>query len=523
MLIPLIPFGIAVIIIAVIIYLNILNNKIQQVPLVLALINAVSFLAYIPFYNKQIENEWFLYLFYSHSGITILLLIFILIFLLVRIVFFKQHYKIFLNSVQTAKNNTYFVVDKKNKIKEMSGSLLNEIGLTFKEVKAKNLFDIFNRSIRITHYDNIETNNRSVETLYETYSKEVKKEQIDNHIYIFQNHKGQSILMRTTEQPLFILGKYKGRVNIGEMQSDFNLLEVEQKLKQASYDLESLRLKYIATIEIVNQGLYYIDLDDKTFWASQTLVKKLQLSTDMINFEDYQKYIYEDDINSYLGSLSNLTTRKDTFKTRYRFLVNGQYLWVTDHGKRIFEDKQSNLIMGTIDTVEASGYSKTGLEVLDNLKTEKYLIPHLTKLIKENKTFELALFNLHNLPEINEEYGREVGNMMISEYVKKLMGSFMSESSDIFRIAGVTFAVTIVDPRKISLLRKGVINNPAFLNLKMNYGVISPEIEVKMGVVSSPKDSKEANELFSFAKQAINLTKHKDYNSHVCYYGDLND
>lgn len=523
MLVPLISFGFAIIIIALLIYFNILNNKIQQVPLIIALINAVSFLAYIPFYNKYKDLEWFKYSFYGQSILTLVVLVILLLFLLVRIIFFKQHYQIFLNSIKNAKKNTYYVVDKKNRIKQMSDSLLNELDFTFKEVKNKNLFDIFNKSIRITHYDNIETNNRSVETFYESYVKEVTKDQIDDHTIIFQNYNGTSVLMRTTEQPLFILGKYKGRINVGEIESDFNLLEIEQKLKQSHKELESLRLKYIATIEIVDQGLYSIDLDDKTFWASEGLVKKLQLSTDVINFEDYQKYIYKDDINSYLGSLSNLTARTDTFKTRYRFLVNGQYVWITDNGKRIFEDKQSNLIIGSIDLIDSSGYTKTGLEVLDKLKTEQYLVPHLTSLLNQNKPFEIALFNLYNLPQINEKYGRDVGNMMISEYVKKLMGSFMSESSDIFRLSGITFAVTITDPRISSILRKGSLSNPSFLNLKMTYGVISPEVEVKMGVASSIKDSQQAAQLLSFAKQALSFTNHKDYNSHVCYYGDLNE
>lgn len=523
MFIPLIFFSFAVIIIALLTYINILNDKIQQVPLILALINAVSFLVYVPLYEKLIIYSWFEYLFYIQGSINLTVLLIVIVYLIVKIIFFKQHYKIFLNSIKGAQNNLYYVVDRKNRIKQMSESLLDELGFSFKEVKGKNLFNVFNKSIRITHFDNIETNNRSIETFYESYIKEVKKNQIDVHTIIFQNYNGKSVLIRTTEQPLFILNRYQGRVNVGKKQTDFNLLEVEQKLKQASYDLESLRLKYIATIEITNQGLYYIDLDDKTFWASQALVKKLHLSTDMINFEDYQKYIYNEDVNNYLGSLSNLTTRKDTFKTRYRFLVNGAYIWVTDHGKRIFEDKQSNLIIGTIEVIDASGYSKTGLEVLDNIKTEKHLIPHLTTLLSENKAFELALFNLHNLPEINQKYGREIGNMMISEYAKKLMGSFMSESSDIFRISGITFAVTIVDPRKSSLLKKGVVNNKSFLNLKMNYGAISPEVEVKMGVASSLKDSKNASELFDYAKQALNFTKHKNYSSQVCYYGDIND
>ncbi len=522
-LIPLIPFALAIVILILIAFINIVDSKIHQTISIIALVNAVVFLVYMPFYDRFIEQQWFYITFITHIAINALATTIIILFLLIKVIFFKQHYNIFLNSIKNTKNNAYFVVNKKGRIKEMSESILEELGFEFKDVKGKNIFNIFNKSIRITHFDNIETNNRSLEVYYEDYNKEVKKNQIDTHTLVFQNYKGQSVLMRLVEQPLFIFKKYRGRINIGEKQSDFNLLEIEQKLKQSERDLESLRLKYIATMEIVDKGLYYIDLDDKSIWASEQLVKSLKLSSQVLNFEDFQSYIHPDDEKSYLGSLSNLTTRKDTFKTRYRFMSGGQYIWISDTGKRIFEDQQSNLILGSIEVIDASGYSKTGLETLDNLKSEKHIVPHLSSLMEQNKTFELALFHLANIPEINSEYGREVGNMLLSEYVKKLTGSFMSESSDIFRLTGITFAVTIVDPRKMSILKSGVASNPAFLNLKMNYGVIQAEVEGLMGVSASPKDAKTAQELLDKATQALNLARHKDYKGYACYYSDIND
>ncbi len=521
-LIPLIPFVLAIIIVVLVLFFNILDDKFYQAPFIFALINAMGFLVYLPFYNKMIDQTWFYHLFFSQILLNLFALAVIFIVYFKKVSFFKIHYKIFLKSIKATKWNAYYVVDQKGRIKQMSEPILEELGFSFNEVKDKQIFEVFNKSIRITNFDDVQTNNRSLETFYQQYQKTVKKDQLDSRSLIFQNYQGKSVLLQTVEQPIFIMGKYKGRINIGEKRSDFSLVAIERELLAAKEELESLRLKYIATLDLADVGLYYIDLDERYLWGSEKFVEQTGLASNVINFEDYQKYIYQDDLNSYLGTLSSLTVRKQTFKTRYRLLINGQYVWVDDRGKRIFEDKASNIILGSLNVVETSTYSKTGSDIVDSLKTEKELYYHLSELLKANKTFQIALFELANIPEVNKTYGRDIGNMLISEYVKKLKTSFMSESSEIFRISGLVFAVSLVDPRKMELLRTGVKNNPKFLNLEINYGAISTEVEVFLGVSSSHSEGKEVEILFERAQQALALARHQDFKSNVCYYSDIN-
>lgn len=522
-LIPLVPFFIALITIILVVIINILEDKIHPVLFTLALVNAGAFLVYIPFYNDFINVEWFSYVFLGHNLFSLFYLFLIIYLKVWKILFFKSHYLVFINSIKASEWDLYYVIDHKGRIQEMSNSMLEELGFEFAEVKGKNYFDILNKSIRITSFDEVETNNRALETYYEDYRKNVKKDQLDIHSLIFQNYQGKSTLIRTTEQPIFILGRFRGRINVGEKRTDFDLVGIERKLKQTENELESLRSKYIATIELTNDGLYYIDLDEKYLWASETFLNKTGFANNMIDLRDYYDYIHKDDLNTYLGSLSSLTSRKQTFKTRYRLLINGQYLWVNDIGKRIFEDVTSNVIVGSLDLVDTRGFSKIGNEVLDNLKTEKDMYQHLTEMFNENKRFQLGLFELRNIPTINKEYGREIGNMLISEYVKKLMSSFMSDSSEIFRISGLVFAVTIFDPQKMQMLKKGLETNPNFLNIEMNYGAVKATVEVSLGITSSYSGAKSSKEIYSQAEQALGLTRHKNYQSNVCYYEDVND
>ena len=520
-LVSLVPLFVALIAVVIVIIINIMDDKVHPVLFVIALLNAGAFLAYLPFYEKYINEDWFNNLFLAHAIFAGLLLLFMLYIQLKKILFFKSHYQSFISSIKVSEWDAYYVLDHKDRIKEMSASILEELGFMFSDVKGKNFYEILNKSIRVTSLDDVETNNRLLESYYADYAKRATKHQLDVHTLIFQNHQGKTTLLRTTEQPIFILGRYRGRINIGEKRTDFNLVEIERKLKQKDRELDSLRFKYVATLELINEGLYYIDLDEHTIWASDALLKKLGFTSNVIELKDFYSYIYEDDLKSYLGTLSSLTERKQTYKTRYRMLIDGQYVWVDDRGKRIFEDVTSNLIVGFLDIVDTRGYYKTDNELLDSLQTEKELHFHLEDLYRKNKRFQLALFELKNIPEINKEYGREIGNMLISEYVKKLVNSFMSESSGIFRITGLTFAVTLIDPQKMQVLKKGAVANPKFLNMEMSYGAINAEVDVIMGVGASYAGARNAKELYNEAEQALNLTKHKEYKSNVCYYEDI--
>ena len=516
------PFLIALLVVLFIVLYGLLDDKFYRIPFVILFINALGFLVYIPLYNQFMKSDWFNYTFYSHLGITLFALALVLFLYFRKIVFFKLHYHIFLRSMKDTRWNSYYVVDHKGRIKEMSDGVIEELGLKKEEIIGKPLFDIFNKTIRINSFDEVETNNKSLSTFYEDYVKTVKPNQIDHHTIHFQNYQGKSVLLYTVEQPIFIMGKYRGRINIGEKKSDFDLIGVEKELTNTKRELESLRQKYIATLELSEEGLYFIDLDEKYIWLSETCMKMMNIASSTMPIEDFQNYIYKDDLNSYLGTLSSLTIKKQTFKTKYRFLKKGHYVWVDDKGKRIFEDQSSNIILGSVKFYENLGFERLGIEVVDSLKNENDMHYHLDKLIQQQRTFQLALFELSNIPTINKTYGRNIGNMLIGEYVKKLKTSFVSESSDVFRLSGLVFAVTILDPRKMELLRTGVLHDPEFLNLPMTYGAIQTKMEVVLGVSSSYKDSKDPRELYELAQKALSVARHEDFKLNVCYYSDLN-
>ena len=61
----------------------------------------------------------------------------------------------------------------------------------------------------------------------------------------------------------------------------------------------------------------------------------------------------------------------------------------------------------------------------------------LKALIKTTRPFQLAIINLKNIPKINELHGRDVGNMLMGQYINRLKQTFVTESADLYRLSGL--------------------------------------------------------------------------------------
>lgn len=518
---PLFPFILALSTWVFIILIGIIDEKPYRFSQVISVFLMLLYVPIAIFYETYILETILETIYHYLTGLSVLLFFITSFVVIKKALFTKNHYHLFIKSIKSTKWNAYYVIDHKGRIKEMSDSLCEELGFTSEQIKDKSFFDIVNRSIRITSFDGVETNNRAMETYYEDYPKIAKPKMSEEHEMLFQNHQGKSVLLHTVEQPIFILGKYKGRINIGERRSDFDLLSIEKELKTSEQNLESMRLKFIATLELSEEGLFYMDLDERYIWGNDQFVKMTGIPQNTIDLDDFRKLIKEEDLQTYLGVLSGLTSRKQTYKTTYRLLRQGYYIWVKESGKRIFEDKTSNIIMGSFNTVQTSSYQKINIADIDGLLGQPELLLHLDQLVQSKKHFQLALIELSSIPKINEAYGREIGNMLLGEYIKKLKGSFMSESSSLFRLSGLVFAITIVDPRKMDLLRQGIQANQTYMNLTMNYGSIQTELEVMIGISRSHSDGSTGTEIYQHAKDALMVARNPQYQSNACYYHEI--
>lgn len=496
---------------------RILKNKIA-----IGLLNAAVAVAFLVLYDKYIKLDETLQQIYL--GYVI---INYLAFMLVAYITLKQsllksnHYELFVKSIRNSSWNAYYAVDKKERIKDISYSLLQEIGLEKEDVIGKKLFTIFNQTIRFSKLNETEVNNNILENYYKEYKKRAVKDDQELQELYFQNHKGETVVLKMVMQPIFIMNKYKGRICVGEKKTDFDLFTVEKELNKSTSELESIQQKFIATLELSEEGLFYLDLNDKTMWLNDTLKKVLNMHNNDLTIEDYRSRIEPEDLKKYLMTLSDLTPNKNTYKVSYRYLVEGRSIWVQEKGKRIFEDLKTSTIMGVVNPIQSNHFRKTNIDTLDEIKDEHNLLADMNALIKKDRPFQLAIFKLKNIPVINGTYSREIGNMLMGSYIQRLKNNFVTESSDIYRISGLEFALTITDPRKMDMMYKGIREIDKFLNLTMEYGSIKAELEVFSGISIYKTDAVTEHEMAQYAYEALKVALNPQFNSNGCYYKDV--
>jgi len=519
---PIYPLIISIFTLVLVVMQSIQSEKVLKNRLVISFLNiSIAVMVFVIYKSIILENELYTMI---YMGFTFLVYF---IFLLVLYFAFKtsslkaNHYQLFVKSIKNSRWNAYYVVDKKERIKDISQSLLLELGMEKEDIIGKKLFSIFNKTIRFTKLNGLDINNRQLENYYLNYRESAKPNDSEVEELQFLNESGNPVLLHLVMQPVISLGKYKGRICVGEKKTDFDLLAVEKELNDRSGELESIRHKFIATLELSEEGLFYIDLDERTIWASDSLVAMLNLPSNLLDLTDFRRLIEAEDLKKYLAILGDLTINKTQYQTSYRIKVKGRYVWFKEKGKRLFEDTHSAIIMGTLNPMQTKHFQASHIDVLDLLPDRNEFIAHMQKLFNDNRYFQLVVFRLQNIPKVNEDHGREVGNMLMAEYIKKMKSSFVSESGDLFRITGIEFAITITDPRKMEILSNGIKSNPTFLNLNMQYGSITETLEVFAGVAIGGSDAHDEHQLYQAAYQALKISLNPQFSSHGCYYKDI--
>ena len=519
---PIFPMIIAILTMFVAIINSVQNEKLSKNSLTITSLNMIIAIVIFVIYHNYIEpNELYVKI-YSYYSLFIYGLFFIIFMMAFKTAILKaNHYQLFVKSIRESNWNAYYSVDKRERIKDISASFLEELGLEKQDVIGKKLFQVLNKTVRFQQRNGVEVNNKQLEHYYLNYRKEAELGSFEVEELIMLNSEGEQVIFKLNMQPIIALGKYRGRIVVGEKKTDFDLLGVEKKLSKSEQSLESIRLRFIATLELAKEGLFTIDLDDKSIWLSQSLIKMLDLPDSTMNLNDYRNLIHPDDLKSYLLMLSELSLSKQKYSIRYRVLKAGLYVWVEEKGKRIFDDDYASIIMGTLNLVNVKHFRSSNIDILDSLEGYHELLVKTNKLLKEDRHFYLMLIELTNLPEINDSHGYEVGNMIMAEYISKMKESFVTESGSIYRMTGLQFVVLVTNTNKMHILNRGIRDNEKLLNLDIKYGSIQAELSVHAGISISKEDSNKEEILYQAALEALKIAKNDKVTHQGIFYKDI--
>lgn len=302
---------------------------------------------------------------------------------------------------------------------------------------------------------------------------------------------------------IFIAINFTAKVRITQNLTDYDFFEMEKELDEIKTNSELLRLRYISTIGLVPDALVFYNDDFNGFFVTEQFQRIIDRKKTEFTLDEYAELIHLDDRSQYLSTIKKTSKKTPSFDLKYRVNRNGVYIWVEERAKVFEFDKKVQLI-SIIKGIDMKLFPETLIHEIDSLPTEQHLVQYLTQASKEPEAFYLVMIQLTNIPDINLRFGRDVGNLMIAEYIKKMRYNFAKDLNSVFRITGIQYALIIKEQRKYEVLLRALQSGGDLVNLAVNIGGIQQVVYPNLGIIKhEPWSTYSLNEFVGLASKSL--------------------
>ena len=460
------------------------------------------------------------YVEYAKEGLIIL------VYVVVCIAFFKTITESTSRShlesefVKTLENDKIFVLlDKKERIKQISSNLCKLAGIEKREATGKRFFDFISNNFVLLSLNDTQIKMSKVKEHFRVWAEECKEGDTCKREFLVSSKDGKETnVLNFVDNPLFTASRYSGHLLIGDLDEEATMIDAKRKLSDKSNELSNVKSRMRALFDITEESIFFYNIDENYIWGNDAFVRDLNVNGNTIARSEFEHYIHPDDIAFYQKSISGLTESKPAYDVKYRFKTGANYQFIHERGKRIFAKGADSEIAGTIEIVNDKHFEHSDMPLLDTIKDEAQMYADIETAYREGYPFEVAMFKLTNLPEINKTQGRSVGNMVLGEYIKAVNDKLVNDGM-IYRISGLDFVILINDGRKMSILRTMLEKNILTASA-MDYGGIHLDIKANFGVAFY-NECRNAKEIIDAAERALNTSMLPQVGVDYMFYSDI--
>ena len=162
--------------------------------------------------------------------------------------------------------------------------------------------------------------------------------------------------------------------------SEFDFYDLEEEIKHLSGSFDLLRLRFISTIELLNDGISFRDED--TVFGTDKYIEIIGLKSNEYTFNKYIELIHKDDLYQYNQKLEKLTKKNPVYTIKYRVKKDGRYIWINEHGKLIFINSVHRFFLSLKILLEANYKFQSSIMNSSILLNNQYLLDKITTLNK---------------------------------------------------------------------------------------------------------------------------------------------
>ena len=288
---------------------------------------------------------------------------------------------------------------------------------------------------------------------------------------------------------------------------------LEEKYTTLVNDSEALRERFIATMDVLKDGLVYHDDQDRLFFT-EPLMAPLKLKDAELTYEAFLNNLHPDDVNTYQEIHEKGLKSQKKYSAKFRIKVDHYYLWIEMNGLAIKIGKKPLTVM-QFRPVDVRLFPKTDVDVLNLMDTESKADQVLMNLHQDRTPYTLIAMRLSNIPGINAKYGRDVGDMLMGEFLKKMRYHFIKEDQRLFRIQGILFLMVLTDERKAQFLITALKEDSGLLQTTMQIGGVNESVYPYFGIIhvasfnETPLDMK--NQAVEALKESLQETTQENY------------
>lgn len=296
---------------------------------------------------------------------------------------------------------------------------------------------------------------------------------------------------------------FKNKIRVTQNLTDYDFFELEKELASVNDSSDLLRKRFINTIGLMNDGLIFYEADMSSVFLTEEILKILNIKQSEISLEAYIDYIHPEDRTAYSQTIKKVSKKLPDLNHKYRLKMPGGYTWVEEKGKS-FSHNNKDYLMSNIKKLDIKIFPETSVQIVDSLPNEDELTNTISQLRKEKQPFYLAMMHLTNIPDINKRFGRDVGNLMIAEYIKQMKYHYARENNTIFRITGIQFAVIISDEQRYANLHRALVSGGDLINVRINIGGILQIVYPNIGIIKNdPWENVDISEFISLSNKAL--------------------
>ena len=159
------------------------------------------------------------------------------------------------------------------------------------------------------------------------------------------------------------------------------------------------------------------------------------------------------------------------------------------------------------------------LDPLTGVIARKYILDFVKTLIIDKTPFTMAILDLDNFKEINDNYGHATGDRVLENIGKDLI-NYTGENGLVGRFGGDEFVIIIFGHNnydKIHDFYAGMYHNNTVLRKLFKTGNHEIFITGTVGSASFPDDGKTYDELFAMSDKTLYRGKIKGRNCYIVY------